>query len=112
MCSGRARDVVAIHVESDGKVELRGCPQAAIKGHSLKRIDRKEIARDLDFDRVAKAPQSAGQHLDAHECAATARDIQWRGSKETDSHFEKCSRYRGLNTRWRSDLQAAGNLET
>ena len=81
-----AGDAIAIHIEADGKIEVRGGLSHRLNQQALECIHRQTDARGRELDGVAQAFERRCQDVNPDVGAAAALDIQRSGSEESDSH--------------------------
>ena len=81
------RDAIAIHVEAHREIAIVTRAQRAVEGQALEGVDRQANARGFEFHGVAQSKEGAGEHVDSHEGAAPAANVERGGSEETDSQL-------------------------
>ena len=96
-----ASDPIAIHIEADSKIEVRGGTKPPVEPQALECVYGQPEARGRELDGVAQAFKRLCQDADPDVGAAAALDIQRRGSEESDSHYFTLRRLSGWLPRWR-----------
>ena len=82
-----AGDPIAIHIEADGKIEVRRGTKAPVEPEALQCVHGQPDARGRELDGVAQAFERLCQDVNPDVGAAAALDIERRGSEESDSHL-------------------------
>jgi len=80
-------DPIAIHIEADRKIEVRGRTKPPVEPEALEGVHRQPDARRRELDGVAQAFERLGQDVNPDVGAAAALDVQRSGSEESDSHL-------------------------
>ena len=82
-----ARDPIAIHIEADGEIEIRGRTKPPVEPEALQGVHGQPDARSRELDGVAQAFERLCQDVNPDVGAAAALNIERRGSEESDSHL-------------------------
>ena len=82
-----AADPIAIHIEADGKIEIRGGTKPPVEPQALAGVYGQPYARGSELHGVAQAFERLCQDVNPNVGAAAALNIERCGSEESDSHL-------------------------
>ncbi len=91
------RDPVAVHIETDGEIEVAAGPHGAIEGEALEGVNGQVMARHFQLNLMAEFAQPAGEHVDANIGSAAAVYAERRRREKPNaqaSHYTERPRSR------------------